>query len=169
MCTAYYSYLTSHFFFLHRHPHPTPTTGMTAACNKNREFKRPATIHLPLLTFFLSILQHKHTQRSYRGTVCLEGRHELRWLSSLPPTLLLPNPPQQGHFLCLLITYQLWYGSPGLWLCACACMSSGECVVVFSETPAWAYDRTVWLRFTTLLRECEPTHEEAHTQPHKHT
>lgn len=133
---------------------------------KQRGFKRPAAIHLPLLTFFLSILQHTQTHSETTQERCVwRGRHELRWLSPLPPLppiLHLSNPPQQGHFLCLLITYQLWYGLLGLWLCACACMSSGECVVVFSETPAWAYDRTVWLRFATLLRECEPTHEEAH-------
>lgn len=40
---------------------------------------------------------------------------------------------------------------------------------MFSEIPAWVYDRTVWLRFTMLLRECEHTHAEIHIQPHKHT
>lgn len=54
-------------------------------------------------------------------------------------------------------------------LCVCARMSSGECVAVFSETPAWAYDRTVWLRFTTLLRECEHTHADTHTFSHTNT
>lgn len=54
-------------------------------------------------------------------------------------------------------------------VCARVRMSSWECVAVFSETPAWAYDRTVWLRFTMLLRECEHTHAETHIQPHKHT
>lgn len=32
-----------------------------------------------------------------------------------------------------------------------------ECVSVSFETPAWVYDRTVWLCFIMLLRECENT------------
>lgn len=40
----------------------------------------------------------------------------------------------------------------------CVCVIWGVCVAVFSETPAWAYDRTVWLRFTMLLRKCECAH-----------
>lgn len=47
-------------------------------------------------------------------------------------------------------------------------MSSWECVVVFSEIPAWAYDRTVWLRFTMLLRvwthTCRDTHSATQTR-----
>ena len=49
-------------------------------------------------------------------------------------------------------------------VCVCARVSSAECVAVFSETPVWAYDRTVWLRFTTLLGSVW-----THTHSHKQT
>lgn len=94
VCTSYYSSLTSYFSSLRSVPPPC----LPAACNKNTEISKdqPASLSLSF------ILLHTHTLQ--RNTVCLEGRHELRWFSLLFSSLQPTHPPQQRHFLCLLIT-----------------------------------------------------------------
>lgn len=146
-------------------PHPQPAFQQPAT--KTQRFQKTSR-HLSPSLHLLLFNSPTHTQPQRNSVSSGQARAEMIFSPLLLPASDLPTPTVPFP---LSVNLHSGCGRGG-WGCGGVCarerMSSWECVVVFSEIPAWAYDRTVWLRFTMLLRECEHTHAEIHIQPHKH-